>query len=275
MSSRGKRRRAHPRAPEGEIGAASRRPETRPVSGSVRRTRGRAGRPAERRTPWLPIALVAGVLLVGLGALAYVLGWIPGVGPGAASPTPTAAAGSPPAVAPPDATPLADPPSEPAGDGTQVTIETELGNVVIEMFTDSSPVAAQNFINLAEAGYYDGVVFHRIIPGFVVQGGDPEGTGGGGPGYTIPDEPVVGEYERGIVAMARTPAPDSQGSQFFVVLDDSVRERLPKSGGYAIFGRVVEGMEVVDQIAAGPAGGPQGDTALEPVEMTEVTVQRP
>ena len=275
MSSRGKRRRAHPRAPEGEIRPAATRPTPRPATAPVKRARTRARQPARQRTPWLPIALVAGVLLVGLAALAYSLGWIPGLGSAAASPTPTSAAGSPPTVAPPDATPLADPPGEPAGDGTQVTIETELGNVVIEVFTDSSPVAAQNFVNLADAGYYDGVVFHRIIPGFVVQGGDPEGTGGGGPGYGIPDEPVVGEYERGIVAMARTPAPNSQGSQFFFVLDDSVRERLPKSGGYAIFGRVVEGMEVVDQIAAGPRGGQNDDMALDPVAMTRVTVQRP
>ena len=275
MSSRGKRRRAHPRAPEGDIRPAATRPATGPATAPVKRARTRARQPARQRTPWLPIALVAGVLLVGLAGLAYFLGWIPGLGSGAGSPTPTSPAGSPPAVAPPDATPLADPPSEPAGDGTQVTIETELGNVVIEVFTDSSPVAAQNFVNLAEAGYYDGVVFHRIIPGFVVQGGDPEGTGGGGPGYGIPDEPVVGEYERGIVAMARTPAPNSQGSQFFIVLDDSVKERLPKSGGYTIFGRVTSGMEVADGIVSGDRTGPSQDLAVDPVLMTQVTIQRP
>jgi cyclophilin family peptidyl-prolyl cis-trans isomerase len=196
-------------------------------------------------------------------------GGIPGRG--AAPPSPTPIAGPPRAARPP----VANPPSAPAGDGTRVAIETELGSIVVEVFTDSSPVAAQNFVNLAEAGFYDGVVFHRLVPGFVIQGGDPQGTGRGGPGYTIEDEEVIGEYVRGTVAMARTPAPNSQGSQFFIVLDDGVRETLPKSGGYAIFGRVVQGMEVVDQIALRPNSGPPDNSALEPVAMTRVTVQRP
>ncbi|CAN5816512.1 hypothetical protein BH24CHL6_BH24CHL6_03490 [soil metagenome] len=262
MSTKGKRRRAHPRAPEGEL---------RPATAAVRRPRTRTRKPERRQRSWLPVAAVGAVALVGLGVLAVMAGWIPGFGAAApgASPTP---GGSPVAVAPPDATPLADPPAEPAGDGTQVTIETELGNIVVDVFTDSSPVAAQNFVNLSAAGYYEGVIFHRIVPGFVIQGGDPEGTGSGGPGYAIPDEPVVGEYQRGIVAMARTPAPNSQGSQFFIVLDDGVQQTLPKSGGYAIFGRVTQGMDVVDAIAGGPADGQQ---ALDPVAMTRVTVQRP
>jgi len=204
---------------------------------------------------------------------AYFAGLIPGFGPGGASPSPSpGAVGSPPAVNPPVATPLAAPPAEPASDGTRATIETELGNIVLEVYTDSAPVASENFINLAQAGYYDGVVFHRIVPGFVIQGGDPLGTGTGGPGYTIVDEPVVGEYIRGTVAMARTAAPDSQGSQFFIVLDDSVQQTLPKSGGYVIFGQVLEGMDVADQIAAGPASE---QMALEPVAMTRVTIQPP
>ncbi|HUG49164.1 MAG TPA: peptidylprolyl isomerase [Candidatus Limnocylindria bacterium] len=268
MASKGKRRRARPRTPEGQI--------TRPVAAPVRRSRTRARPPATRKRSWLPLAIGAAVLLALGAAGAWALGLLPGVGPGAGGPSPSGpVAGSPPVVAPPDATPLANPPGAPAGDGTRATIQTELGEIVLELFTDSSPVAAQNFANLASAGYYDGIVFHRIVPGFVIQGGDPQGTGGGGPGYTIPDEAVVGEYERGIVAMARTPAPNSQGSQFFIVLDDSVRNQLPKSGGYAIFGRVLEGMDVVDQIADGPAGGLNGDTALEPVTMTQVTVERP
>jgi cyclophilin family peptidyl-prolyl cis-trans isomerase len=177
-------------------------------------------------------------------------------------------------VDPPDATPIANPPAEPAGDGTRATIETELGNIVIELFNESSPVAAQNFVNLAEAGFYDGVVFHRIVPDFMIQGGDPEGTGGGGPGYGIPDEPVVGEYVRGTVAMARTSQPNSQGSQFFIVVADS--PHLARTDpGYAIFGRVVSGMEVADQIVAGERTGPQDDIAVDPVAMTRVTVQRP
>ena len=264
MSSRGKRRRAQPRAPEGAFPRARTAP--------ARRARTRPARKQPERS-WLPWA-VGGTLLLGVGAgLAFVFGWVPGMGPGV--PSPSAPTASTPAGSAPDATPLANPPAEPASDGTKVAIETELGDIIIELFTNSSPVAAQNFVNLASAGYYDGIVFHRIAPGFVIQGGDPLGTGTGGPGYTIQDEPVVGEYERGIVAMARTQAPNSQGSQFFIVLDDGVAQRLPKSGGYAIFGRVIEGMEVVDQIAAGPAGGPRGETALEPVAMTRVTVQGP
>lgn len=255
-SSRGKRRKERPR------------PRTdntkRGATADVRRTRA----PARGSRRWRVLPLVVGAVVV-IGALAVLLvasGLLPGVG-GAPPSTPAAAA-----LRPPDATPLANPPAEPAGDGTRAIIEVPDGRIVIELFTESSPVAARNFINLAEAGYYDGVVFHRIVPGFVVQGGDPEGTGSGGPGYGIPDEPVVGEYVRGTVAMARTPAPNSQGSQFFIVLDDSVRERLPKSGGYAIFGRVVEGMELVDAIAAGQASG---QMAVDPVPMERVTIERP
>lgn len=256
-SSRGKRRKERPR-PRAD---SSQHPQTT----RVRRTRAPA-RDARRRWPLLPLVVGAVVVIGALAALAFASGMLPGLG-GAPPATPTAAA-----LRPPDATPLANPPAEPAGDGTRAIIEVPDGQIVMELFTESSPVAAQNFINLAEAGYYDGVVFHRIVPGFVIQGGDPEGTGTGGPGYTIPDEPVVGEYVRGTVAMARTPAPNSQGSQFFIVLDDSVRERLPKSGGYAIFGRVVEGMELVDAIAAGEASG---QMAVDPVPMQRVTIQRP
>ncbi len=179
-------------------------------------------------------------------------------------------------LAPPAATPLAEPPAGPASDGTSATISTELGDIVIELYTDSAPVATENFINLAEAGYYEGVVFHRLVPGFVIQGGDPTGSGMGGPGYTIPDEPVVGQYGRGTVAMARTQAPDSQGSQFFIVLDDEAEEALESARTYTIFGEVIEGMDVVDAIAATPnAGSEAGNQALEPVAMQSVTVARP
>jgi peptidyl-prolyl cis-trans isomerase B (cyclophilin B) len=110
----------------------------------------------------------------------------------------------------------------------------------------------------------------------MIQGGDPEGTGGGGPGYTIEDEPVVGEYVRGTVAMARTSAPNSQGSQFFIVVEDS---SFLEGGGYTIFGRVLSGMEVVDEIVAMPTAnddpGGTGGTALDPVPMTSVNIERP
>jgi cyclophilin family peptidyl-prolyl cis-trans isomerase len=176
-------------------------------------------------------------------------------------------------VGPPEATPLAEPPAEPASDGTTATISTELGDIVIQLYTDSAPVATANFINLAEAGYYDGVVFHRLVPGFVIQGGDPTGTGTGGPGYTIQDEPVVGVYGRGIVAMARRSEPNSQGSQFFIVLDDGAEGALEAARTYTIFGEVTEGMDVADAIAATEIG--PGDRPLEPVAMDSVTVSRP
>jgi hypothetical protein len=121
------------------------------------------------------------------------------------------------------------------------------------------------------AGFYDGITFHRLVPGFVIQGGDPAGDGTGGPGYTIADEPIVGCYGRGIVAMARTPEPHSQGSQFFVVLDDAAEGALSSANTYAIFGRVAEGMDVVDEIAAMPTVN--GDTAKDPVHITTATVE--
>jgi peptidyl-prolyl cis-trans isomerase A (cyclophilin A) len=177
-----------------------------------------------------------------------------------------------PGLTAPAVTPLASPPAEPAGDGTQAIIETELGDIVIELYNLSAPVAAQNFINLAEAGFYDGIIFHRVIPDFVIQGGDPTGTGTGGPGFNIADEPVVGDYGRGIVAMARVPGvPNSASSQFFIVLSDEAIPALQSAGNYVIFGTVVEGMEVVDEIAAGETG--PGDRPLEPVTMLSVTIQ--
>jgi cyclophilin family peptidyl-prolyl cis-trans isomerase len=160
----------------------------------------------------------------------------------------------------------------PTGDGTGVRLTTDLGDIVIGLFTESAPVASENFLNLVRSGFYDGTGFHRVVPGFVIQGGDPEGTGAGGPGYTIPDEEVVGQYQRGIVAMARTPQPDSQGSQFFVVVDDAAAASLDAARTYAIYGRVVEGMDVVDAIVAqAPAEG--SDLIEDPVRIIEATVE--
>lgn len=222
---------------------------------------------------WVWLALVAGVIAI-IVVIAYAGGFIgkPGATP-SPSPVPRPSFAN---LAPPSATPLANPPSAPAGDGTTATIVTDLGTIVIELYTDSAPVAAQNFINLAEMGFYDGVVFHRLVPDFMIQGGDPEGTGRGGPDYTIQDEPFVGDYNRGIVAMARTSAPDSQGSQFFIIVKDSP---FLEGGGYAIFGNVVQGMDVVDQLVLLPTAndepGGVGGTALSPPVMRSVTIQRP
>lgn len=157
----------------------------------------------------------------------------------------------------------------PAGETREVTIETELGNIVIEVEADLGPIAAGNFVALAECGFYDGVVFHRIMPDFVIQGGDPTGTGSGGPGYEFPNDPVSVPYVRGVVAMANA-GRDTNGSQFFIVLEEA---GLPPD--YSVFGRVTSGMEVADQISAGPSGGGQAGQALEPVTMNRVTVATP
>jgi cyclophilin family peptidyl-prolyl cis-trans isomerase len=218
----------------------------------------------------LPTLALAGLLLA---ACSTGVGSDPTAPPPGTSPT-GQATGAP--LGPPEATPLAQPPAEPASDGTTATITTELGDIVIQLYTDSAPVATANFINLAEAGYYEGVIFHRLVPGFVIQGGDPTGTGSGGPGYTIQDEPVVGQYGRGVVAMARTSQPDSQGSQFFIVLDDEAEGALESFRTYVIFGEVTAGMDVADAIAATPnAGSQDGNRALEPVAMEAVTIARP
>jgi cyclophilin family peptidyl-prolyl cis-trans isomerase len=165
--------------------------------------------------------------------------------------------------------PTSAPDPLPAGETREVTIETDLGNIVIGVEADLGPLAAGNFVALAECGFYDGVVFHRIMPDFVVQGGDPTGTGSGGPGYEFPNDPVSVPYERGVVAMANA-GRDTNGSQFFIVLEDA---GLPPD--YSVFGRVTSGMEVADGISAGPSTGGQAGQALEPVTMNRVTVATP
>ena len=173
-------------------------------------------------------------------------------------------------LGPPQATPNPVALDTPAGDGTGIRLTTDLGDIVIGLFNESAPVASENFQNLVEAGYYDGLGFHRVAEDFVIQGGDPNGDGSGGPGYTITDEEVVGEYGRGIVAMARTRAPDSQGSQFFVVLDDSAEAALEAFRTYVIFGRVLEGMDVVDAIVT---RGPAADIVEDSVKIQKATVE--
>src|SRR5688500_10184141 len=123
---------------------------------------------------WWAVAAVAVVAV--LGVLAFAGGFIGGPGPSPASPVGVGTIRPSFNVQQPVATPLASPPASPAGDGTTATIETELGSITFEIFNQSAPVASENFVNLAEAGFYDGVVFHRIVPEFVIQGGDPEGT---------------------------------------------------------------------------------------------------
>lgn len=124
-------------------------------------------------------------------------------------------------------------------------ITTPKGVIMVELFGDEAPLTVSNFVGLARDKFYDGLTFHRVVPGFVVQGGDPRGDGTGGPGYQFNDEPVTRNYTRGIVAMANS-GPNTNGSQFFIVLEDA---ELPPS--YTIFGRVIEGMDAVDKLAVG------------------------
>jgi cyclophilin family peptidyl-prolyl cis-trans isomerase len=164
-----------------------------------------------------------------------------------------------------------------AGEKRVVTIETAKGKIAITVEADLSPIAAGNFVALSECGYYNGVVFHRVATlqdgtPFVIQGGDPTGTGTGGPGYEITDEPVTAMYGRGTVAMARTAAPNSVGSQFFIVLDDKDRDVLASANTYQIIGTVTSGMETVDAIYAA-AGGQE--LPKSPVVMDKVTVSTP
>ena len=222
----------------------------------------------------LSLAIPATLALAGvlLAAPAGAQDASPSAEPSAAvAPSAPATPGTAAALAPPQATPNPVAFETPTGDGTGVRLTTDMGDIVIGLFTELAPVAAENFVNLVESGYYDGVGFHRVAPGFVLQGGDPMGTGAGGPGYTIQDEEVVGEYGRGIVAMARTPAPNSQGSQFFVVLDDAAQASLDAARTYAIFGRVVEGMDVVDAIVA---RGPASDQVEDPVRIQSASIEQ-
>ena len=126
-----------------------------------------------------------------------------------------------------------------------VVMETVRGNVELELYPKVAPETVLNFISLSQKGFYDGTKFHRVVPEFVIQGGDPVGNGTGGPGYKFEDEPVTLKYDRGIVAMANS-GPDTNGSQFFIMLADT-----PLPPNYTIFGKVTTGMEVVDKIQVG------------------------
>lgn len=148
------------------------------------------------------------------------------------------------------------------------TLKTALGDIDIKLSAKETPVTVNNFVFLAKEKFYDNVVFHRTIPGFMIQGGDPTGTGMGGPGYRFDDEPFTGEYTRGIVAMANA-GPDTNGSQFFIMHADAA---LPKN--YVIFGEVIAGMEVVDKIAEAPTQpGGEGSKPVTPIEIRTVEIR--
>src|SRR6185436_7618977 len=159
---------------------------------------------------------------------------------------------------------------------TRATIATEIGDIEVELFDQAAPKATKNFVDLASNGFYDDVIFHRVIPGFVIQGGDGQygkkaaldssRVGTGGPGYKFEDEPVHGDYARGSLAMANA-GPNTNGSQFFICTAD-LSGRLPKN--YTLFGQVTKGLDVVDSIVNAPRNS--RDLPDSPVAMTKVTI---
>ena len=144
-----------------------------------------------------------------------------------------------------------------------VTLRTTLGDIRIELFRDRAPKTVENFLSLARKGFYNGVLFHRVIPGFMIQGGDPKGDGTGGPGYTIPDEfeATLRHDGPGVLSMANA-GPNTGGSQFFITLAPTAW----LDGKHAIFGRVIEGQEIVDRIAQVPRD--RNDRPKQPVTFT-------
>ena len=129
----------------------------------------------------------------------------------------------------------------------QVVIATNRGEITMELDPKLAPNTVNNFVVQARDGFYDGLTFHRVVPEFVIQGGDPEGTGRGGPGYRFADEPVRGDYTLGAVAMANA-GPDTNGSQFFICIDDCTRKLTPN---YNLFGYVIDGIDVAQAIQVG------------------------
>ncbi len=156
----------------------------------------------------------------------------------------------------------------------KVTIEMENGGVMKgELYEDVAPITVENFEKLAKEGFYDGLTFHRVIPGFMIQGGCPNGNGTGGPGYCIQGEFTQNGWDNdlnhtvGVLSMARTMMPNSAGSQFFIMVADAPH----LDGQYASFGKITEGMDVAQAIAAVPRDGM--DKPLEPVKIKTITVE--
>jgi peptidyl-prolyl cis-trans isomerase B (cyclophilin B) len=151
---------------------------------------------------------------------------------------------------------------------TTATLHTDQGDIAVELFDEDAPKTVDNFTKLAREGFYDGVIFHRVIPDFMIQGGDPTGTGTGGPGYQFEDEFNDHKVERGALAMANA-GPNSNGSQFFIVTTDAAPWL---DGKHTVFGRVTSGMDVVDLISELPRDArdrPREDVAIERVQLDE------
>ncbi|KUK84137.1 MAG: cyclophilin-type peptidylprolyl cis-trans isomerase [Microgenomates bacterium 39_6] len=148
-------------------------------------------------------------------------------------------------------------------------LTTSVGQITIDLLEKKTPMTVNNFVFLANEDFYKGVIFHRVIEGFMIQGGCPRGDGTGGPGYQFPDEPFEGQYTRGTVAMANA-GPNTNGSQFFIMHQD-----YQLASDYVIFGQVVEGMEIVDKIASSPVKtSPNGEASLpvDPVTITNIEI---
>jgi cyclophilin family peptidyl-prolyl cis-trans isomerase len=149
---------------------------------------------------------------------------------------------------------------------TNATIHTKLGDIEVELFDDDAPNTVQNFVKLARDGFYDGVIFHRVIPDFMIQGGDPTGTGTGGPGYSFEDEFNDHPVARGALAMANA-GPNTNGSQFFIVTADACPWL---DGKHTVFGQVTDGMDVVDaisQVETGAGDRPREDVVIERIDL--------
>jgi cyclophilin family peptidyl-prolyl cis-trans isomerase len=225
------------------------------------------------------VVLVVAALILGTGAFGFGAAARESASPStaaaaSAAASHAAAAGS---AVNADNCPTKQPDPLPAGETRTVSLNTEKGTIVIKVKADLSPIAAGNFVALASCGFYDGTPFHRTAKlqdgtPFVIQGGDPTGTGSGGPGYTIKDEPVTTPYKRGTVAMARSSEANSVGSQYFIVLDDKDADVLASANTYQIIGSVTSGMSVADAIFAA-SGGQELPTT--PVKVTTATVTNP
>jgi peptidyl-prolyl cis-trans isomerase B (cyclophilin B) len=151
---------------------------------------------------------------------------------------------------------------------TNANLQTNHGTIELELYGDDAPKTVENFVKLSRDGFYDGVIFHRVIPDFMIQGGDPTGTGSGGPGYQFEDEPNAHKVERGALAMANA-GPNTNGSQFFIVTADACPWL---DGKHTVFGKVTSGMEVVDAISQLPTDArdrPHDDVKIENVSVVE------
>jgi peptidyl-prolyl cis-trans isomerase B (cyclophilin B) len=157
--------------------------------------------------------------------------------------------------------------------GVTVELQTTAGPMTVEFFPDKAPGHVENFVKLSEKGFYDGTVFHRVISGFMVQGGDPTGTGTGGPGYQIKAEFNDTVHVKGVLSMARSQDPNSAGSQFFICHGEA--RFLDRQ--YTAFGRLKAGMDTLDKIANAPVVSHRGESSkpVNPVKITKATVHRP